>query len=236
MAKSKDETGRPAQRRRTRSAIIAATTELLAAGKSPSVAEIAEAADVSRRTVYMYFPTLEHLLLDATLGAIAKSSVEQTVESLKDEPDIETRVEQLARALQRGVAETEQQGRRLLRLTAEAPSDGGPRAHPARGYRRVEWVERVLAPLRPTLGKRRFERLVSALVMVLGWEALIVQRDIRGLSLEESEDLSAWAAVALLRATLAEGRDDATRRSARAPGAAKRRVVVTPAKRSSTRR
>jgi AcrR family transcriptional regulator len=236
VATPKDETGRPAQRRRTRSAIIAAATDLLGAGKSPSVAEIAEAADVSRRTVYMYFPTLEHLLLDATLGTIAKSSVEQTVESLTHEPDIEARVEQLARALQRGAAETEQQGRRLLRLTAEASSDGGPRAHPPRGYRRVEWVERVLAPLRPTLGKKRFERLVSALVMVLGWESLIVQRDIRGLSLEESEDVSAWAALALLRATLAEAHDDTTRRSARAPGAAKRRGVATRAKRSSTKR
>lgn len=204
MAKPKDEPGRPAQRRRTRSAIIAATAELLAAGRSPSVAEIAEAADVSRRTVYMYFPSLEHLLLDATLGTIAKSSVEQTVESLTHEPDVETRVERMARAIQRGAAETEQQGRTLLRLTAEASRHGAPHAHPPRGYRRVEWVERVLAPLRPQLGAKRFERLVSALVMVLGWESLIVQRDIRALSLEQSEDLSAWAAVALLRASLAE--------------------------------
>jgi AcrR family transcriptional regulator len=181
------------------------------------VAEIAEAADVSRRTVYMYFPTLEHLLLDATLGTIARSSVEQTVESLTHEPDIETRVERMARAIQRGAAETEQQGRTLLRLTAEASRDSGPRprAHPARGYRRVEWVERVLAPLRPQLGTRRFERLVSALVMVLGWEPLIVQRDIRGLSLEQSEEISAWAAVALLRASLAEANEAAKKRRSR---------------------
>jgi len=198
------ETGRPAQRRRTRSTIIAATAELLAAGKSPSVAEIAEAADVSRRTVYMYFPTLEHLLLDATLGTIAKSSVEQTVASLTEEPDVEVRVEEMARAIQRGAAETEQQGRTLLRLTAEASRSSSPRCHPPRGYRRGEWVERVLSPLKPNIGAKRFERLVSALVMVLGWESLFVQRDIRGLSLEQSEDLSAWAAVALLRASLAE--------------------------------
>jgi hypothetical protein len=79
----------------------------------------------------------------------------------------------------------------------------------------VEWVERVLAPLRPTLGAKRFDRLVSALVMVLGWESLIVQRDIRGLTLEESEDVSAWAALALLRATLAEADEASKKRKKR---------------------
>jgi hypothetical protein len=62
----------------------------------------------------------------------------------------------------------------------------------------------MLAPLRPRLDRKRFERLVSALVMVLGWEALIVERDIRGLNLDEAEDASAWAARALVAAAIAE--------------------------------
>jgi hypothetical protein len=45
---------------------------------------------------------------------------------------------------------------------------------------------------------------VLALTMVVGWEALIVQRDICGLTTEQGEDLSAWAARALLQATLEE--------------------------------
>jgi len=57
------DTGRPGQRRRTRKAIVEATVELLERGVTPTVSEIASAADVSRRTVYMYFPKLEHLLL-----------------------------------------------------------------------------------------------------------------------------------------------------------------------------
>jgi hypothetical protein len=66
----------------------------------------------------------------------------------------------------------------------------------------VEWIERALAPARGRLGKRRFERLVSALAMVIGWEALIVARDVRGLSQKEAEDASAWAARALVHAAL----------------------------------
>ena len=48
---------RPAQRRRTRKAIVDAAMTLIAQGKTPSVADVAAAADVSRRTVYLYFPT-----------------------------------------------------------------------------------------------------------------------------------------------------------------------------------
>jgi AcrR family transcriptional regulator len=205
------EPGRPAQRRRTRTAIVAAAAELLGQGKTPSVAEVADAADVSRRTVYMYFPTLEHLFLDATLGSLASTAaIGAAIDEQASDEEIEDRVERLARIVQRGAAETEQQGRTVLRLTVQSANDGEPR--PPRGYRRVEWVEGILEPLRTRVDKRRFERLVSALVMVLGWEALIIQRDMRGLDPKEGEAVSAWAARALVKATLDESERDAPRR------------------------
>ena len=209
------EPGRPAQRPRTRNAIVAAAAGLLSQGTTPSVAEVAEAADVSRRTVYMYFPTLEHLFLDATLGSLASTaSIGASIDEHASDEEIEARVERLARLVQRGAAETEQQGRTLLRLTVQSATDGESR--PPRGYRRVEWVEGILAPLRTRVDKRRFERLVSALVMVLGWEALIIQRDMRGLEPREGEALSAWAARALVKVTLDEEERDTSRRRAAA--------------------
>jgi hypothetical protein len=54
------------------------------------------------------------------------------------------------------------------------------------------------------LGTRRYERLVSALAMCMGIEALIVLRDLRGLRASEAEEVSRWAAQALLRASLEE--------------------------------
>jgi hypothetical protein len=41
--------------------------------------------------------------------------------------------------------------------------------------------------------------------MVVGWEALIVLQDLRGLTPNEQLDTSLWAARALIRATLDEG-------------------------------
>jgi AcrR family transcriptional regulator len=186
--------GRERQRRRTRKAIIDAAARLLAAGEEPSVGEIAEAADVSRRTVYLYFPTVEHLLADAALE-LTRASVEPHFEV---HGDAGARVEALVRALVQGFAETEALGRTIIRLTVGSgtSADGAPR----RGYRRVEWIERAAAPLRDTLPPERFERLVSALTLVTGWEAMIVLQDTRGLSAEEAEEICSWAARALLAA------------------------------------
>jgi AcrR family transcriptional regulator len=198
------EHGRVAQKRRTRKAIIAAAGELLAQGKIPSINEVAAAADVSRRTIYMYFPTMDQLLIDATLGSMTQNTVEAAIESVEDSKDVAHRVEVMTRAVQKDFAATEQQGRTLLRLTVDVPAGKRPPNQPLRGYRRIEWIERALEPLRSKVDRKRFERLVSALAMVVGWESLIVARDIRALSLEEAEEVSAWVARVLVNATVAK--------------------------------
>jgi AcrR family transcriptional regulator len=53
------ETGRVNQKRRTRAAIVESAKELLQQGTTPTVAQAAEAALVSRTTAYRYFPTQE---------------------------------------------------------------------------------------------------------------------------------------------------------------------------------
>jgi AcrR family transcriptional regulator len=200
---TEDETGRFRQRRRTRTAIVAAAAELLAAGRTPSVNDVAEAAEVSRRTVYLYFPTVEQLLLDATLGMLSQAAVDEAIEAADTGGDSGERVAAMIRALSSMSTETLPLGRSLIRLTV-APTDGDDASSPRRGYRRVAWIERALEPLRPQLAPAAFERLVSALAMVVGWEALIVLQDLRGLSGEEQTETSLWAARALIRAALDE--------------------------------
>jgi AcrR family transcriptional regulator len=201
--------GRERQRRRTRKAIVSAAVELIGRGQSPSVAEIAEAADVSRRTVYLYFPNLEQLLADAALEA-ARATVEPRFEAKGG--DVALRLEALVRAVQQGFAETEQLGRTIIRLTVDPPKGTVRPGVPRRGYRRVEWIEKALEPLRGSLSSQRFERLVSALTLVIGWEAMFVLQDIRGLSAAEAEELCVWAAGALLAGARAEGHGSRGRR------------------------
>lgn len=198
---------RPAQRRRTRKAIVDATIALLARGTTPSVTDVAAAADVSRRTIYLYFPKFDQLLLDATVGALSQVPVDRAIDAAgEDDDDTEARVERLVRALHDVSPHAERLGRSLIRLTV----DGAPDAHaretaaPLRGYRRIEWIESATAPWRQRLGPKRWRRLVTALAMIVGWEALIVQRDVCGLTPSEGEELSVWAARAFLRETLRE--------------------------------
>ncbi len=192
--------GREAQRRRTRAAIIAATTQLVASGQTPSVDEIAAAADVARRTVYMHFPTVDHLLLDATVGALSKAMVDAAIDDVGTHGDAAARVDALVVAVARSASATLGLGRKIIALTVDAPAP--PTNTPRRGYRRVEWIERALEPLRDQFSDDQYDRLVSGLTVIVGWEAMVVLRDLRGLDPDSEERTLRWAAAALLHAAL----------------------------------
>lgn len=195
--------GRVAQRRRTRKAIVDAAARLLCEGGEPSVAEIAAEADVSRRTVYMYFPRLDQLIIDATLGEMARAGYGTELEFDRHGDDVHARVEALVTILLDLSDEALPLGRRLLRLTVDPPT-GRSGSAPRRGYRRVEWIELAVEPLRSRLTTEQFERLVSGLAVVVGWEAMIVLRDTRGLRRTTERRVTIWAARALTDAILAE--------------------------------
>ncbi|MGH8961036.1 MAG: TetR/AcrR family transcriptional regulator [Jatrophihabitantaceae bacterium] len=208
------DTGRVAQRRRTRKAIVEAAARLLREGADPSVADIDAAADVSRRTIYMYFPRLDQLIIDATLGEMAQAGYGARLDFDRYGDDVHARVEALIRTLLDMSEEALPLGRRLLSLTVDAPADADPaRADPAdagragpprRGYRRVEWIELAVQPLRARLSREQFGRLVSGLSVLIGWEAMIVLRDTRGLRRATERRVTTWSAHALIDAMLTE--------------------------------
>jgi hypothetical protein len=115
-------------------------------------------------------------------------------------------MEHLSRAMNQHAARTMQLGRALIRLTVEGdePAAGGPR----RGYRRVQWIETALAPAREKLTPKEFERLVSALTLLVGWEPMITLKDTRGLGQKEADEVLAFA----VRAVVEKGLDEARRR------------------------
>jgi AcrR family transcriptional regulator len=199
MSDTEVKPGRTAQRRRTRKAIVEATSQLLAAGNDPSIMDIAAAADVSRRTVYMYFPTLDQLLLDATVGAM--NTDVDTALSATTETDPRKRVEIMIDALCARMEQSLPLGRKLIKLTVDTPQSEGA---PKRGYRRVRWIEQAIDPLRAELGAKRFEQLISALSLVVGWEAFIVLFDVRGLSEKQARRVSLATALTLVDAARTE--------------------------------
>lgn len=195
--------GREAQRRRTRKAIVDAAIRLSADGAAPSIDEIAAAADVSRRTIYLHFPTLDQLLLDATLGALNEPAVEKALAAPELARDAAARVEVLIRTLLSQKPESLPLGRRLIRLTVDPPAQAAQaRSAPVRSPRRIGWLEQACQPLRETLDEAEFQRLISALCAVVGWETQIALRDVRGLDPHTEQDTMIWTARALVETAI----------------------------------
>src|SRR5580765_4644226 len=120
-ARERAASGRVAQRRRTRAAIVAATRQLVADGKTPSIDDIAAAADVSRRTIYLYFPTVDQLLLDAAAGLLAETAIEEALDPDRHGDDVLARADGLARAMVQTAPEALPLGRKIIKLTVDAP-------------------------------------------------------------------------------------------------------------------
>jgi AcrR family transcriptional regulator len=195
------QTGRVAQRRRTRRAILDATVDLLRSGAEPSVNEIAAAAEVSRRTVYLYYPTLDQLVLDATLGSL-NTGVDAALQAQASN-DPHARLETLVTELFATMDSSLPLGRTLVKLTVDmpTPAEGEPR----RGHRRVGWIEWAVEPCRPGMSRRAHADLVSALTLVIGWEAFIALLDVRGLTPARAKAVTLQAAHAILDTATTSG-------------------------------
>jgi AcrR family transcriptional regulator len=158
------------QKARTRDALVTATRELLATGVTPTVEEAATTASVSRTTAYRYFPT-QHALLVAAYPEIDRESV------LGDDPpaDVGDRFDIVFGEMARQVADNEVPLRAMLRLSLETPSRRGELL--LRRGRRRTWIADALAPLRASMSRAEFDRLVLAIAISTGIEAFVWLND-----------------------------------------------------------
>jgi AcrR family transcriptional regulator len=191
-------TGRTRQKARTRAALVDAARALLAQGITPTVEQVADAAEISRTTAYRYFAN-QRALIVATFPEIA-------ADSLLPDPapaDPAARLAAAVRALTTQILEHEPELRAQLRLSLEATDDAG-RDLPFRTGRALAWIQEALAPLRERMPARDLRRLVLAIRSAVGVEALIWLTDVAGLSRTQAAEIMSWSADALLRAALAD--------------------------------
>ena len=197
------------QKQRTRAALVDAARALLRAGTPPTVAAAAEEARVSRATAYRYFPTPESLVLEAGSIASVAQPVEALIENLESR-DPEERLVALLDCFNPIALSEEVAMRTALRTYLDTWLQNRAReeaAVPVREGRRMRWLDKVLEPARRELGDAQYRRLRCALGLTLSIEALVVMKDVcRTASDREALDVLKWAAVALLRAGLAERR------------------------------
>jgi AcrR family transcriptional regulator len=190
---------RTAQKLRTRAALLSAARALVAEGQSPSVAEVADLANVSRATAYRYFPTQEALLVEVPLDEDAPTVADLFGEGAPSDP--EERAVLVHGALYDLARDHEQEFRLFLRSSlTRGMKDGETSADPFRGARRVALLREALAPLAGELSPKEIQRLATALSMLVGVEAMIVLRDVLRLGHEEAREAGEWAVRQLVRA------------------------------------
>lgn len=186
------------QKRRTREALVQAARKLLGDGRTPTVADVADEALVSRATAYRYFPSQEHLLLDVVLQR-SIDEIDRAVDAASGSPDAADRVKALVSAVHDEVAANEAGFRDLMRLSVGQTSDR-PTVASIRGGRRLHWIDQALEPIAGELNDAARQRLRGALALCLGAEAFVVLRDLCGLEQAEVEQTLRWAATALVTA------------------------------------
>ena len=191
-------TGRSAQKRRTRDALIAATRTLITSGVTPTVEEAADAAQISRTTAYRYFRNKRSLILAAHPEIGARSMLPS------DPPDDPAaRLDAVVQAFTAMILDTESQQRTTLRLSLEIPEDER-KALPLRQGRAIGWIGEALEVLAGRVPEAELRRLVLAIRATIGIEALVWLTDVARLSRSEATDLMRWSAQALLQRTLDE--------------------------------
>lgn len=193
------DTGRVNQKQRTRQALVEAAGQLLAAGASPSLGDVAEQALVSKATAYRYFASADALIAEVMFDRNFPS-VSQVLGSVGQ--DAATRVLAVEAAVNDTMLCHEHAMRMIVRNAIEmALNAADGTVH--RVGRRHELIAAAVAPLAKTLKPEALKRLRHALALVIGPEAILAARDVCGLSADETRKVTRWAAEALVAQALA---------------------------------
>jgi AcrR family transcriptional regulator len=192
-----ERSGRTRQKARTRAALITATRELIAEGRTPTVEDAAARGAISRTAAYRYFPNQRALLIAAHPEIDRKSLL-----GSNPPRDPAARLGAVIEEFLRITVETERQLRVALRLSLDSGHDQ-PDSSLRRG-RAILWIEDALAPLAGQLSKQEVRRLVLAIRSAAGIEALVWLTDVAHLSRGQAVEVMKWSAQALLRSALAD--------------------------------
>jgi AcrR family transcriptional regulator len=176
---------------------------LVRRGRIPSVAEVAQAAQVSRATAYRYFPSRSKLV-----SAVIAEALAPVRRAVPREGDAKARLHELLDRTYTRFSEYEPHMRAALQLALEHHSleaAGLLEEEPFRRGQREAILAATLEPLRARLSLPHWKRLTRALAVIYGIEPMIVLKDICGATDRETEAVVRWMMDALVDAALREG-------------------------------
>ena len=198
MSGTPEERGRVNQKRRTRTAIIAACQELITAGADINMPAVARAALVSEPTAYRYFPDLASLLEEALAGIEPDPAA--ALADGADPGDPVERVVYAAELLAKLVIERQSAIRALISVSIARST-----ARQVRPGYRFALIDQALAPLsagKSGIDPATLEQLRRDLAVVISAEAVLTLIDLYGLNPEAAVASIVHTARVITEATL----------------------------------
>jgi len=179
MSGTPEDGGRVNQKRRTRTAIIAACQELITAGADINMPAVARAALVSEPTAYRYFPDLASLLEEALAGVEPDPAAALAAGAGPSDPV--ARVAYAAELLAKLVIERQGAIRALISVSIAHGT-----ARKVRPGYRFALIDQALAPLsvHDGIDPAALEQLRRDLAVVISAEAVLTLTDVYGLDPE----------------------------------------------------
>ncbi len=199
-----ENTGRPNQRRRTRKDLLRAASRLMKQGRKPSLEEIAEEGLVSRATAYRHFPSVDALLLEASLDVAIPEADDLFRDGSSDDPV--ARLERVDTALHDMILTNEAPLRMMLVHSLQRDFRNQVDAElPTRQNRRTPLIEAALEPTRNQFKPATLKTLSKALALIIGTEAMVVLKDVLQLDDADARKVKRWAIRALVAAARRSG-------------------------------
>jgi AcrR family transcriptional regulator len=192
-----EQRGRVNQKRRTRTAIIAACQELITAGADINMPAVARAALVSEPTAYRYFPDLASLLEEALAGIEPDPAA--ALAAAADPGDPVQRVAYAAELLAKLVLERQGAIRALISVSIAR----GTARQVRPGYR-FALIDQALAPFsaHDHIDAATLEQLRRDLAVVISAEAVLTLTDLYGLDPQAATASIVHTARLITEATL----------------------------------
>ena len=186
--------GRVNQKLKTRTRILNAAKQLMAKNRKITLEDVAVEAKVSRATIYRYFSNIDLLCTETSLDIhhISPTDLLQQVKALHLKERIlfvQNYYNQLAQS-------HELVFRRYLSsvLTASVSSK-----QKLRGARRAETMDLILDSIKTGLSKKDLNHLKDITTVLMGIDALIVAKDVCGLSNQQTNETLEWGLKMILK-------------------------------------
>tara|TARA_R110002049_G_scaffold199926_1_gene370392 strand:+ start:658 stop:1263 length:606 start_codon:yes stop_codon:yes gene_type:complete len=183
------QTGRINQKLETRSKILESAKQLVRQGIDFNLEDVANNAELSRATIYRYYPNLEILSYEVGID-IGTKTPEDIIEDLKD-CSLNDKILGIQNYYNDHAVNNENAFRKYLSAVLTSASEK------KRGARRNKTLQ--LALMKSGLRPKEKKDLVHFLTILMGIEPLIVAKDVSGLDNKEFKELMSWGMKLVLK-------------------------------------